>query len=67
MARNGWYFSTTSNHMSHLEHCAEYLWPDGCFCTEEDLEEYLVDKSDDYQKITVSEGSAEYALYGDVL
>ena len=44
-----------------------YLWPDGCFCTEEDLEEYLVDKSDDYEKITVSEGSAEYALYGDVL
>ena len=44
-----------------------YLWPDGDFCSEEDLQEFGADKSDDYEKITVSEGSAEYALYGDVL
>jgi hypothetical protein len=37
---------------NEAEDCTYYLWPDGTTCYEEDLEDYLSFKSDDYIKIS---------------
>lgn len=40
-----------------------YVWPDGTYCYEEDLEEFLTFLSDDYQKVSCTPGKeAETAL-----